>query len=301
MTTDGSWSLATYRLDGETHAGALLEDGTVVACEELREFRGLMDAMADWDAVASRLEGWSPDRGAAVEGAELTAPLLYPGKLLCAGANYRTHVEEMGVSLEGRGTIEPFLFLLPATNTVVGHGESIRIPASPDARVDWEGELAVVIGRAGRNISREDAPAHVAGYTIINDISARGPHRRADPLAPPFEWDWLASKGRDTFNPMGPGLVPAWLIDDPHELQIRLWVNDELKQDSPTNDMIADVWDLIAYASTMLELAPGDVIATGSPPGVGMPRGEFLSVGDTVTIEISKIGRLANPVEEEQA
>jgi 2-keto-4-pentenoate hydratase/2-oxohepta-3-ene-1,7-dioic acid hydratase in catechol pathway len=301
MTSDGSWSLATYVLDGETHAGARLEDGTVVACDELREYRGLIDAVADWQTVTARLRGWTPDGAAAVAGAELTAPLLYPGKLLCAGANYRTHIQEMGISLDGRASIEPFLFLLPSANSIIGHGETIHIPAATDAKVDWEAELAVVIGKAGRNISREDASGHVAGYTILNDVSARGPHRRSDPLGPPFEWDWLASKGRDTFNPMGPGLVPAWLVGDPHELHIRLWINDDIKQDTSTNDMISDVWDLIAYASAVVRLEPGDVIATGTPAGVGLPRGEFLSAGDCVTIEISKIGRLVNPVEQERA
>jgi 2-keto-4-pentenoate hydratase/2-oxohepta-3-ene-1,7-dioic acid hydratase in catechol pathway len=301
MTADGSWSLATYRLDGETHAGARLEDGTLVACHHLREYRGLIDAVADWEAVTARLEGWTPDGAAAAAGAQLTAPLLYPGKLLCAGANYRTHIQEMGISLDGRPSIEPYLFVLPSASSIIGHGETIHIPASAGARVDWEAELAVVIGKAGRNISRENAPEHVAGYTILNDVSARGLHHRLHALAPPFEWDWLASKGRNTFNPMGPGLVPAWLVGDPHELRIRLWINEDLKQDAPTNDMISDVWALIAYASTVVTLEPGDVIATGTPPGVGSPRGEFLSAGDCVTIEISKIGRLVNPVEEERA
>jgi 2-keto-4-pentenoate hydratase/2-oxohepta-3-ene-1,7-dioic acid hydratase in catechol pathway len=301
MTADGSWSLATYRLDGETHAGARLEDGTIVACGQLREYRGLMDALADWEAVTARLDGWVPEGTAAVARAELTAPLLYPGKLLCAGANYRTHAQEMGVSLDGNPAIEPYLFPLPSPSSIIGHGESIYIPASADAKVDWEAELAIVIGKAGRNISREDAPGHVAGYTILNDVSARGLHHRSNALGPPFEWDWLASKGRDTFKPMGPGLVPAWLVGDPHELHIRLWINHDLKQDTPTNDMISDVWDLIAYASKIVTLEPGDVIATGTPPGVGLPRGEFLSAGDRVTIEISKLGRLVNPVEEERA
>jgi 2-keto-4-pentenoate hydratase/2-oxohepta-3-ene-1,7-dioic acid hydratase in catechol pathway len=299
MASNSPWSLATYRCNGGTYAGALLADGTIVASDELHGYRGLIDALADWDAVEARLKGWSPDAARRVEGATLTAPLLYPGKLLCAGANYHAHITEMG--LDGSTSFEPYLFVVPATNTVIGHGESIRISASADARVDWEAELAVVIGRGGRNISQRDAQHHVAGYTILNDVSARGPHRRPDPLAAPFEWDWLSSKGRDTFNPMGPGLVPAWEVDDPHDLRIRLWINGDLKQDASTSDMIANVWELVAYASALVTLAPGDVIATGSPPGVGLPRGEFLSVGDRVTIEIAKLGCLVNSVEVDAA
>lgn len=301
MASGTSWSLITYRLGDEQRAGVLLGDGTVIAPDELGGYDGLLAALEDWERLAPRLREWSPNGASAVEGAELAAPILYPGKLICAGANYGTHVAEMGVSLEGRTEIEPFFFLLPATNTVVGHEEAIGIPTSFDAQVDWEAELAVVIGRRGRNISREDASGHVAGYTIINDVSARATHQRKDPLAPPFEWDWLASKGLDTFCPMGPGMAPAWLVGDPHELQIKLWINDDLKQDSPTSDLMTDVWDLISHASRLMTLEPGDVIATGSPPGVGKPRGEFLSVGDRVTIEISRIGRLVNHVEEDRA
>lgn len=301
MATSGSWSLATYRSDGAAHAGALLADGTIVACDELLPHRGLMDALADWDAVETRLRDWTPDAARVVEGATLAAPLLYPGKLLCAGANYRSHIAEMGIPIDSLAAVDPFFFVVPSTNTVIGHGESIRIPPSADLRVDWEAELAVVIGRRCRNVTPAEAARHVAGYTILNDVSARGPHRRKAPLAPPFQYDWLASKGQDTFSPMGPGIVPAWQVDDPHALRIRLWVNDDLKQDAVTDDMLADVWELVAYASTLVTLEPGDVIATGSPPGVGMPRGEFLSVGDRVTIEISQIGRLVNAVEADGA
>lgn len=301
MEPGNSWSLVTYRLDGAERSGALTDDGTILTCDELGGYAGLIDAVRDWESLAPRLRDWTPERGTPVSGATLTAPLLYPGKLICAGANYGTHLAEMGVSLNGRTKIKPFFFLLPATNTVVGHEEPVHIPVDYDAQVDWEAELAVVIGRRGRHIAAERAAEHVAGYTILNDLSARATHRREDPLAPPFEWDWLASKGLDDLCPMGPGMVPEWFVGDPHELHIKLWVNDALKQDTPTSDMLVGVWDLIAYASEMMTLEPGDVIATGSPPGVGKPRGEFLSPGDRVSIEISRVGRLVNPIEAEAA
>jgi 2-keto-4-pentenoate hydratase/2-oxohepta-3-ene-1,7-dioic acid hydratase in catechol pathway len=296
-----SWSLVTYCLDGRDHAGVMDGRGTVLAVPELEPYGGVLDAVADWDRVAPGLRELDPGRGTPVPGASLVAPLRYPGKLICAGANYASHVAEMGVSLDGRDEIKPYFFLLPATSTVVGPGEPVRIPAGYDAQVDWEAELAVVIGRRGHRIATGDAAGHVAGYTILNDLSARATHRRTDALAPPFEWDWLASKGLDTFCPMGPGLAPEWLVGDPHELHIKLWVNDSLKQDTPTSDMINGVWELIAAASNLMTLEPGDVIATGSPPGVGKPRGEFLSAGDRVRIEIPRVGRLENPIEMEAA
>lgn len=296
MESASTWSLATYRVNGDEHAGILHEDGSLVTTEALRAHAGLAELLREWEEVSPTLRDSGVDDGELVEGAELVAPIRFPPKLVCAGANYGSHVAEMGVSLDGRSSLSPFFFLKPATTTVIGPGAPIRIPASPEAQVDWEAELGVVIGREARRITAEDAPAHVAGYTILNDLSGRAAHRRSDPLAPPFEFDWLASKGCDTFCPMGPGLTPAWLVEDPHELAIRLWVNGDLKQDGVTGDMLVGIWDLIAAASEIMTLEPGDVIATGTPSGVGKPRGEFLSPGDEVAIEISGIGRLVNPV-----
>jgi 2-keto-4-pentenoate hydratase/2-oxohepta-3-ene-1,7-dioic acid hydratase in catechol pathway len=184
---------------------------------------------------------------------------------------------------------------------MVGPEEPIEVPVDEDAKVDWEGELAVVIGQAARNISVEIAATVVAGFTICNDVSARGLHRRRSFVAPPFEWDWLASKGRDTFLPIGPGVTPTWLVDDPHDLRLRVWVNDVLKQDAQTSDMIVNVWQLVAAASTLVTLEPGDIITTGTPAGVGVARGEFLRLGDVVTVAIDGLGRLTNPVRPERA
>lgn len=301
MKSSTSWQLVTYRLDGETRAGARRHDGAILAVDELRPYSGLLHALSDWDALEPVLRAWSPERGAPEPDATLEAPLLYPGKLICAGANYGTHLAEMGVDVDGRTEFSPYFFLLPASNTIVGHDAPVRIPGAYDAQVDWEAELAVVIGRRGRNIAAESAAHHVAGYTIVNDLSARATHHRDDAVGPPFEWDWLASKGLDDFCPMGPGVTPAWLIDNPHDLQVRLWVNDVLKQDTPTSDMLVGVWALVARASELMTLEPGDVIATGTPPGVGKPRGEFLAAGDRVDIEISALGRLTSTIETDTA
>lgn len=296
-TSRSPWALVSYRNGGREQAGILRDDGTVVSHPLLQAYTGALEPLRDWAGAESALREIDPSDGEVVEQADLLAPIRFPNKVICAGANYGSHLEEMGVSLNGQRPPSPFFFLKPASNTVIGPGASIRMPASGEAEVDWEAELAVVIGRPTRAITAAEAPTSVAGYTILNDLSARAAHRRDDPLAPPFEFDWLSSKGRDTFCPMGPGVTPSWFVDDPQALRIRLWVNGELKQDGDTADMLVGIWDLVAAASEIMTLEPGDVIATGTPSGVGKPRGEFLGPGDEVAIEIDGLGRLVNPVE----
>jgi 2-keto-4-pentenoate hydratase/2-oxohepta-3-ene-1,7-dioic acid hydratase in catechol pathway len=304
MQTDPSmtsrWSLVTYGVGDDLgeHVGILRADNTVCAVPALSEYRGLMPAIENWPDVSAILESYDPDLHEPIPSAKILAPLRYPKKILCAGANYWSHLREMGGTVDQEVVDDPFFFLLPAT-AIVGPGEPIKIPVDDDAMVDWEGELAVVIGQPARNVTVESASAYVAGYTICNDVSARGLHRRASYSAPPFEWDWLKSKGRDTFLPIGPGVTPSWLVDDPHDLRLRVWVNGELKQDARTSDLIVDIWQLIAAASALVTLEPGDVITTGTPAGVGASRGEFLRLGDVVTVEIEKLGRLSNPVRTE--
>jgi 2-keto-4-pentenoate hydratase/2-oxohepta-3-ene-1,7-dioic acid hydratase in catechol pathway len=299
-STATTWSLVTYRSgdDPADRVGTLGADGVVRAVPELGDYRGLMPALDDWSEVAATLRRCDHGRLAPVPDAKVLAPLRFPRKILCAGANYWSHLREMGGSLEQGALEDPFFFLLPATS-IVGPGDPIQIPMDDHANVDWEGELAIVIGQSGRNVSIEAARAHVAGYTVCNDISARGLHRRRSYPAPPFEWDWLRSKGRDTFLPVGPGVTPAWLVSDPHDLRLRLWVNDDLKQDARTSDLILDIWHLVAAASQTVTLEPGDIVTTGTPNGVGAARGEFLRSGDVVTVEIDGLGRLSNPVRTE--
>ncbi len=289
------WGLCTYRAaDGADALGALRRaDGAVVAVPG--HHRGLVDAIADWDELATRLRRWDPDGLPAVDGAQVLAPLRYPPKLICAGVNYGSHVAEMGAAPPGPDWV-PWFFLKPPTTTVVGPEAAIEIDPDPDERVDWEGELGIVIGRRGRDVAATDAAEHVAGFTVLNDVSARGPHRRADPPHDAFGYDWLASKAQDTFCPMGPAVVPRWLLPDPDEQRLRLWVNDVLKQDELVGGMIAGWRELVAAASARVTLEPGDVIAGGTPAGVGLPRGEFLRAGDVVRVEIEGIGTLRNPV-----
>jgi 2,4-didehydro-3-deoxy-L-rhamnonate hydrolase len=294
------WSLVTFAIgdDLNEHAGILRGDNAVCRVPELSEYAGLMQAIERWPEVSAILEKLDPDRYEPIPTARILAPLRFPKKILCAGANYWSHLREMGGTVDQGVLDDPFFFLLPAT-AIVGPGDPIKIPSDDDAMVDWEGELAVVIGQPARNVSVDNAPSYVAGYTICNDVSARGLHRRASYPAPPFEWDWLKSKGRDTFLPIGPGVTPSWLVADPHDLRLRVWVNGELKQDARTSDLIVDIWQLIAAASALVTLEPGDVITTGTPAGVGASRGEFLRLGDVVTVEIETLGRLSNPVRTE--
>ena len=281
---------------GATQVGVqLLSSDEVRVPEFLRGVPGVYEVVQRWDEYAERLAGLDPALGEVIDAAELMTPLRYPRKILCSGPNFRDHLAEMGESSLGEQWTGYFFFK-PPTTTLVGPYEAIEAESSwATDRIDWEGELAVVIARGGRNITPADAGDHIAGYCVANDISLRGPHRRDTPAAP-FVWDWVASKAADTSLPLGPGLVPAWQVPDTTNLSIRTWVNGAIKQDGTTADMVLDVATLIAHASQLLTLEPGDVILTGTPAGVGAGRGEFLAPGDVVEVEIEGIGRLRNTV-----
>lgn len=292
------WSLVTCRMgtDGPDIAAVQRGDGSIVQPDLLRPYGGLFDAVQDWDAIAPALAELTPDELDPLPGAVAVASLRYPRKLLCVGANYYDHVAEMGTgnTVDATGW-KPFFFMVPATTTIIGNGEIIRIPADPTAGIDWEAELAIVIGIGGRDIAPERALQHVAGYACFSDITARGFLRRPNAFADPFRWDWTGSKGLDTFCPIG-AVTPAWMISDPNNLRIRCLVNGVLKQDSTTANFISDVASVIAAASRIGTLEPGDVIATGTPAGVGHPRGEHLQAGDEVRVEIEGLFPLTNPV-----
>ncbi len=303
-----AWKLATVDVRGEPRAAIVLGERLydLAGLASLRgvpaTLLGVLDRWAEWEprlAEAAERLGADPEAepGAALgPDARLRAPILYPRKVLCAGANYGKHVREMGTQPPYKSKTNPYFFLKPPTTTVIGPGEPIRIP--PNSReVDWEVELAAVIGRTAKDVPVERAGEHVAGYTILNDISARDIHRREDwGKDGPFYWDWLQSKGCDTFAPMGPYLVPRRQVANVYKLRLTLAVNGTIQQDANTDDLIFNVEEQIAYLSTMFTLEPGDVIATGTPSGVGKPRGLFLHHGDEVVAEIEQIGSLRNPV-----
>jgi len=227
----------------------------------------------------------------------LRAPLAQSSKLICVASNYAAHIEESGREAPpDRHRITPWLFLKPAT-TIIGPGAPIPVPRTGQA-IDWEVELAAVIGRAGKHITRADALGYVAGYTIVNDISER--RFKAPEGRPAREWDkffdWLHGKWFDGFAPMGPWMVTADEIPDPQALHVELRVNGRVRQRGSTAQMIYSVAELIAFASSVMTLLPGDVIATGTPEGVGSATGEYLKPDDVVECEVERIGILTNPV-----
>jgi 2-keto-4-pentenoate hydratase/2-oxohepta-3-ene-1,7-dioic acid hydratase in catechol pathway len=212
------------------------------------------------------------------------APVPRPGKLICIGLNYRDHAAESNMAIPER----PVVFSKFST-AVIAPGEPVVVPATSE-QVDYEAELAVVIGRRAKNVSANDAFDYVLGYTAFNDVSARD-FQFAD-------GQWQRGKSCDTFAPMGPSIVTADEIPDPHKLSIKLRLNGQTMQDSSTEQLIFGVPELIAFLSETITLEPGDVIATGTPPGVGFARKPpvFLKAGDEMEVEIEKIGVLNSVV-----
>jgi 2-keto-4-pentenoate hydratase/2-oxohepta-3-ene-1,7-dioic acid hydratase in catechol pathway len=290
-----TYALVTFTDGAETRLGVRRSDGRVVAPPELKQWATMLDLLDNWEQAVGVLSAMSFADAPIVEDAELLTPISWPRKVLCAGVNYRKHIREMGGEVPGDGW-EPFFFLKPPSTTVIGPTDPIVIRDAERARYDWEAELAVVIGIRGRDISIERALGHVAGYCVANDITARGYHRRPTVPADAFVYDWFAAKAIDTSLPLGPGVTPASHVPDPQDLRLRLWVNDTLQQDESTADMICPVDQLVAAASTVVTLEPGDVIATGTPSGVGAGRGLFLRHGDVVRVAIDGLGEITNRV-----
>ncbi|GIW88852.1 MAG: hypothetical protein KatS3mg108_3176 [Isosphaeraceae bacterium] len=233
-----------------------------------------------------------------LEEVELLVPLPTPPKLLLLAGNYPKHVEERGGRAAEREATFPYVFWKPPTTTMIGPGAPIVLPAASPDHIDWEGELGVIIGRGGRAIPESQALEHVAGYTIVNDVSDRRfrPNPGRTPRPRDEHFDWLHGKWHDTFCPCGPCILAAGSDVDPQDLRIRLTVNGATRQDGHTGDMIFPVAAIIAFLSSFMTLEPGDLIATGTPAGVGSARGEYLRHGDRVVVSIDGIGRLENPV-----
>ncbi|HVC68883.1 MAG TPA: fumarylacetoacetate hydrolase family protein [Acidimicrobiales bacterium] len=218
----------------------------------------------------------------------LLAPVPRPAKVMGLGMNYGAHVAEMG-----RPRPAHQVWFNKQRTCVVGPSAAIEVPrASP--QVDYEGELAFVIGRRCRHVPAAEAPSVVAGFSIMNDVSVRD-----------WQWrspTWTLGKSFDTHGPLGPWLVTPDETGDPHRLRLRTWVNDELRQDSSTDDMIFSCWEMVEELSTVFTLEPGDVVSTGTPAGVGasFDPPKWLLAGDTVRIEIDGLGVLENPVIDEK-
>jgi 2,4-didehydro-3-deoxy-L-rhamnonate hydrolase len=293
------FALATYRTGAKGEAPAVVADNKLYDAREALP-NGLAGALADWpraQAAVRKLADQAREGKlkALSEGLDaLTAPLR-PTRIFCAAANYIEHAKEMGTVLASKATSKPYMFL-KLQDTIVGPGDNVVKPPETE-KLDWEVELAVVIGKQARRIGVDQALDHVAGYSVLNDISARDLNKRTDY---PFAFDWFQGKSWDTFAPFGPWIVPAWLVKDPQAMKLSLKVNGKVMQDSSTATMIWTVREQISYLSQILTLRPGDVIATGTPTGVGAAHGIFLKDGDSVEATVEGIGTLSNRIVSEK-
>lgn len=232
--------------------------------------------------------------GAFVDNPELGPAVMHPGKILCLAGNYQAHIQESGANRIDKSRSTPRFFIKPGTS-IIGTGDEIRIPEVSDT-VDYEIEIAAVIGKSGKSIPAENAVEHIGGYVVFNDISARqlkGIEHRSERKMDDF-FDWLVGKWCDTFAVVGPWLVTADEVPDPANLEMALHVNGELRQHSSAGEMIFTVPEAIAWISRFLTLEPGDLICMGTPGGVGDASNTYLASGDNVRAEIEGLGVLEN-------
>jgi 2-keto-4-pentenoate hydratase/2-oxohepta-3-ene-1,7-dioic acid hydratase in catechol pathway len=220
----------------------------------------------------------------AMERVSVLPPVLHPSKVICLGLNYRDHAVEAGMAVPEY----PVLFHKVA-GSLIGHNQPIVVPRI-SSKIDYEGELAIIIGRRGKYIAEDEALSYVAGYTVANDVSARDLQFRTS--------QWTTGKMLDTFGPLGPALVTRDEVVDPNALSIKTTLNGQVMQNGNTADMIFRVPFIVSYISEIVTLEPGDVILTGTPPGIGNTRTPqvFMKPGDAITVEIEGLGKLTNPV-----
>jgi 2-keto-4-pentenoate hydratase/2-oxohepta-3-ene-1,7-dioic acid hydratase in catechol pathway len=286
--------LACFSRDGGPELG-LVDEGAAALHPIGAPTRDMVELIETFDMPAPSLK--PQGEGLPLSAVRLLAPIPAPRRnIFCVGKNYREHAEEFAGSGYEAGAVKgaeidafPAVFTKPAS-AVVGPGATVELHPHVTSAVDYEAELALVVGKAGRDISPDRAYDHIWGYTIVNDVTARDRQRNHK--------QWFMGKALDTFCPMGPWITTADEVE-PENMQVRCWVNGELRQDANTRDLLFDIPTLIATISAGLTLRPGDVIATGTPAGVGLgfdpPR--FLKAGDEVTISITGLGTLTSRFE----
>ncbi|HWL03684.1 MAG TPA: fumarylacetoacetate hydrolase family protein [Xanthobacteraceae bacterium] len=294
--------LATYDTPQGPRAGMVVGEALHDAAEATgrADYATVLGILEDWDRADEALRAAAakadPNHDMRLAHASLRAPVLYPPTIYCAGANYSDHVAEMSKGQPPEPDphtlgLKPWHFI-KGSRCVADPDGTVQIPEGCQ-KLDYEIELVAVIGRKTRNISIADALSCVAGYTAGNDLSARDLSRRPHTAdTSPFKYDWVAHKSFEGSGPIGPWIVPARDIPDPGNLGLKLWINDEIKQDSNSNFMIYNLAEQISHLSSRMTLHPGDLIMTGTPAGVGAGRGEFLKSGDVVKIWIERIGEL---------
>jgi 2-keto-4-pentenoate hydratase/2-oxohepta-3-ene-1,7-dioic acid hydratase in catechol pathway len=225
-------------------------------------------------------------------------PIANPAKLLLLAGNYTKHIEEQGGQAAERQQTFPYVFWKPPSTTLRGSGEAVRLPPVSPSHIDHEIELGVVIGKTASQVGADQALSHVAGYTIVNDLSDRQFRPNPGRVERPRDrfFDWLHGKWHDGFCPIGPCILSADCLTDPQQLEMRLTVDGQLRQQASTAEMIFSVAQIIEFISSFVTLEPGDIIATGTPAGVGNAEGRYLGAGQIVEAEISGIGRLITPM-----
>ena len=260
-------------------------------------FQDLMPILEDWPTWSGRLaeaiaaSGAVFDRdGTSSEAVRFAPVLAAPGKIVCIGSNYHDHIAEMSIPMTPS---YPYSFLKPANNTLRTTYDAVAVPKR-SLKMDWEVELGVVIGKTCAEVKAQNALEVVAGYLNFNDLSAR------DWLEsrPPIGVDWVQHKAFDGFAPLGPYFIPRQFVADPQSLPLRLSVNGVLKQDSNTDQMVFSVAEIIAHLTSIMTLHPGDIIATGTPAGVGHGKTppEYLKAGDEIRMEVADFGELVTPI-----
>lgn len=252
-----------------------------------REMRAFLEAGIGAMGAASEAVGSGPRIPLAE--VRLEAPIARPPKFLAVGLNYADHVAEAGLETPEHPTI-----FNKQSTCVTGPTDPVHVPRASHV-LDYEGELGFVIGRPARHVSRDDAADYIAGYTVVNDVTVRDWQFRTP--------TWTMGKSFDTHGPTGPWIVTSDEIGDPHQLRLRTFVNGELRQDSNTKELIFDCFHLVEYLSTAFTLEPGDIVATGTPSGVGivMKPARLLKAGDVVNVQIEGIGEIENPIVDEPA
>jgi len=279
-------------------------------CAGVLTDKGIVDLTGDFQSVKHILAGGHETikkvrlvidkctKFIAPSAVKLLAPVPDPPKILALAGNYSQHIAEVGLTLglsdSPHKTTVPRPFIMPPT-VIIGCGEEIQWPAY-SKQIDYEIELAVVIGKEAKCITPQTAKEVIAGYTIINDVSARSVTFAKDRKKRPWDefYDWLSGKWADGFMPMGPFLLTADEVEDPQNLQMTLKVNGEIRQNANTSGMIFSIYQIVSFLSNLMTLQPGDIIATGTPHGVAMATGKFLQGGDKIECTIEKLGTLTN-------
>ncbi|MGA3038077.1 MAG: fumarylacetoacetate hydrolase family protein [Vulcanimicrobiaceae bacterium] len=276
--------IVSYRVGGGSWRAGAERDGSVIdiAGDGDPSVKALLSGgKAALDAAAAREKSGKPVSG----NVEIGPVIPDPDKIICIGLNYRKHAEETGQPLPTVPTMFP-----KYRNALIANGAQIVLPRNNPDNVDYENELTIIIGKRCKYVTESEALDYVAGYTIMNDVSARDLQMQTS--------QWGAGKAVDTFAPLGPALVPASEIGNPQKLAIKTRLNGKVVQDSNTSDMVFTCAQIVAFLSNFMTLEPGDVIATGTPEGVGFKRNPplFLKDGDIIELEIEKLGILRNPV-----